>query len=94
MNIAFFLLQALRVNSICALMNMAFLFFQALRVNGIWALMNMAFQAEQKVKLTILSSLGTEQLFHLLSDENPDVVIKTLGMLRNLLTGKSGTMSR
>jgi len=61
---------------------------QALRVNGIWALMNMAFQAEQKVKLTILSSLGTEQLFHLLSDENPDVVIKTLGMLRNLLTGK------
>ena len=62
--------------------------FKALRVNGIWALMNMAFQADQKVKLTILSSLGTEQLFHLLSDENPEVVMKTLGMLRNLLTGE------
>jgi len=61
----------------------------ALRVNGIWALMNVAFQAEQKVKLRILNSIGTEQLFHLLNDENPDVVMKTLGMLRNLLTGKS-----
>ena len=57
-------------------------------MNGIWALMNMSFQAEQKVKLTILKCLGTEQLFHLLNDDNPDVVIKTLGMLRNLLTGK------
>ncbi|KAF7649851.1 hypothetical protein LDENG_00134940 [Lucifuga dentata] len=58
----------------------------ALRVNGIWALMNMAFQADQKVKLEILQSLGTEQLFRLLSDSDTTVLMKTLGLLRNLLS--------
>ncbi|XP_066543319.1 armadillo repeat-containing protein 8 isoform X1 [Amia ocellicauda] len=58
----------------------------ALRVNGIWALMNMAFQAEQKVKGEIVRALGTEQLFRLLSDPDPNVLMKTLGLLRNLLS--------
>uniref|UniRef100_A0A8C9ZDM9 Armadillo repeat-containing protein 8 n=1 Tax=Sander lucioperca TaxID=283035 RepID=A0A8C9ZDM9_SANLU len=58
----------------------------ALRVNGIWALMNMAFQAEQKVKVEIVRSLGTEQLFRLLSDPDSNVLMKTLGLLRNLLS--------
>ncbi|KAK2840328.1 hypothetical protein Q5P01_014068 [Channa striata] len=58
----------------------------ALRVNGIWALMNMAFQAEQKVKLEIVRCLGTEQLFRLLSDPDTNVLMKTLGLLRNLLS--------
>ncbi|XP_067371069.1 armadillo repeat-containing protein 8 isoform X3 [Channa argus] len=57
-----------------------------LRVNGIWALMNMAFQAEQKVKLEIVRCLGTEQLFRLLSDPDTNVLMKTLGLLRNLLS--------
>ncbi|XP_037344202.1 armadillo repeat-containing protein 8 isoform X3 [Pungitius pungitius] len=57
----------------------------ALRVNGIWALMNMAFQADQKVKVEIVRSLGTEQLFRLLSDPDSNVLMKTLGLLRNLL---------
>ncbi|KAJ8336808.1 hypothetical protein SKAU_G00380280, partial [Synaphobranchus kaupii] len=58
----------------------------ALRVNGIWALMNMAFQADQKVKVEIVRALGTEQLFRLLSDPDPNVLMKTLGLLRNLLS--------
>ncbi|RXN29031.1 armadillo repeat-containing 8 [Labeo rohita] len=58
----------------------------ALRVNGIWALMNMAFQADQKVKVEIVRALGTEQLFRLLSDPDTNVLMKTLGLLRNLLS--------
>ncbi|XP_062389750.1 armadillo repeat-containing protein 8 [Sardina pilchardus] len=58
----------------------------ALRVNGIWALMNMAFQGDQKVKMEILRSLGTDQLFCLLSDADAIVLMKTLGLLRNLLS--------
>ncbi|CAG4946798.1 unnamed protein product [Parnassius apollo] len=58
----------------------------ALRLNGIWALMNMAFQAEQKVKQRILSCLGTEQMFRLLGDSDTRVIMKTLGLLRNLLS--------
>ncbi|XP_068101336.1 armadillo repeat-containing protein 8 isoform X1 [Hyperolius riggenbachi] len=58
----------------------------ALRVNGIWALMNMAFQADQKIKSDILRGLSTEQLFRLLSDSDVNVLMKTLGLLRNLLS--------
>ncbi|EEB12505.1 Sperm-associated antigen, putative [Pediculus humanus corporis] len=60
----------------------------ALRLNGIWALMNMAFQAEQKIKSQILVSLGTDQIFRLLSDSEVSVLMKTLGLLRNLLSTK------
>ncbi|XP_004931674.1 armadillo repeat-containing protein 8 isoform X2 [Bombyx mori] len=58
----------------------------ALRLNGIWALMNMAFQAEQKVKQRILCCLGTEQMFRLLGDSDTRVIMKMLGLLRNLLS--------
>lgn len=61
----------------------------ALRLNGVWALMNMSFQTEQNVKLQILSSLTTAQILHLLSDSDPAIVIKTLGLIRNLLSTKS-----
>ncbi|XP_070535993.1 armadillo repeat-containing protein 8-like [Ptychodera flava] len=60
----------------------------ALRLNGIWALMNMAFQADEKIKSSILSNLGTQQMFRLLSDPSVDVLMKTLGLLRNLLSTK------
>lgn len=46
----------------------------------------MAFQAEQKIKADILRSLSTEQLFRLLSDSDMNVLMKTLGLLRNLLS--------
>ncbi|VVC43633.1 Armadillo-type fold,Armadillo,Armadillo-like helical [Cinara cedri] len=60
----------------------------SLRLNGIWALMNMAFQAEQKIKSQILSTLGTVQMFNLLTDSHVNVQMKTLGLLRNLLSTK------
>ncbi|XP_020312687.1 armadillo repeat-containing protein 8 isoform X3 [Oncorhynchus kisutch] len=47
---------------------------------------NMAFQADQKVKGEIVRALGTEQLFRLLSDPDSNVLMKTLGLLRNLLS--------
>lgn len=46
----------------------------------------MAFQAEQKIKADILRGLSTEQLFQLLSDSDVNVLMKTLGLLRNLLS--------
>ncbi|XP_063976226.1 armadillo repeat-containing protein 8-like [Diachasmimorpha longicaudata] len=61
----------------------------ALRLNGIWALMNVAFQAEQRVKSQILSCLGTDQIFRLLADPELGVVMKVLGLLRNLLSTKA-----
>ncbi|KAK7580633.1 hypothetical protein V9T40_001262 [Parthenolecanium corni] len=60
----------------------------ALRLNGIWALMNMAFQAEQKIKTLILNNLGIDHIFTLLIDTEVNVVMKTLGLLRNLLCTK------
>ncbi|XP_032688933.1 armadillo repeat-containing protein 8-like [Odontomachus brunneus] len=61
----------------------------ALRLNGIWALMNVAFRAEQRVKSQILSCLGTDQIFRLLADPELAVLMKTLGLLRNLLSTKA-----
>ncbi|XP_036368268.1 armadillo repeat-containing protein 8 isoform X3 [Octopus sinensis] len=60
-----------------------------LRLNGVWGLMNMTFQVSDKMKHQILESLQTEQLFRLLSDPDPNVLLKTLGLLRNLLSPKT-----
>ena len=60
----------------------------SLRLNGVWGLMNMAFQAEQSIKSQIMTTLGTDQVFRLLSDTEIHVVMKTLGLLRNLLSNK------
>lgn len=60
-----------------------------LRLNGTWGLMNMAFQADLSVKIQIVDVIGTEQLFRLLSDPDPAVLIKTLGLIRNLLAGRT-----
>ncbi|KAG8177148.1 hypothetical protein JTE90_020023 [Oedothorax gibbosus] len=60
----------------------------SLRLNGVWALMNMAFQADQKIKQQVLTALGSEHVFGLLSDPDVDVLMKTLGLLRNLLSTK------
>ena len=49
----------------------------------------MAFQAEQNIKIQIMTQLGPDQVFRLLSDEDNNVVLKTLGLLRNLLFNKA-----
>ena len=56
--------------------------------HGVWGLMNMAFQAEQRIKSQIMTTLGMDQVFRLLSDTEIHVVMKTLGLLRNLLSNK------
>lgn len=61
----------------------------ALRMNGVWALMNMVYKAEQPIKLQILSCLGMDQIFRLLADTDVNVAMKTLGLLRNLLSTKA-----
>lgn len=61
-------------------------FDPSLRLNGVWGLMNMSFNAEQKIKSQIMTTLGTDQVFRLLSDTEIQVVMKTLGLLRNLLS--------
>lgn len=48
--------------------------------------MNVSFNAEQHVKTDIINSLGTERIFQLLADSDTRVVMKTLGLLRNLLS--------
>lgn len=58
----------------------------ALRLNGSWALMNMAFQADELIKTKIINTLGTDRIFALLSDADTRVIMKTLGLLRNLLS--------
>lgn len=60
----------------------------SLRLNGVWGLMNMAFQADQRIKAEIMTTLGTDQIFRLLSDTEIHVVKKTLGLVRNLLSTK------
>lgn len=49
----------------------------------------MAFQADLSVKVQIVDVIGTDQLFQLLSDPDPAVLIKTLGLIRNLLAGRT-----
>ncbi|KAJ7391999.1 Armadillo repeat-containing protein 8 [Desmophyllum pertusum] len=63
----------------------------ALRLNGVWALMNMAYQADDVTKNKILEVLGPEQLFSLLNDPDTQVTMKTLGLMRNLLSGREVT---
>ena len=58
---------------------------EELRLNGIWALMNMSYQAEQNLSLQILNCLTMDQIFNLLKDQNLNIVLKTLGLLRNVL---------
>lgn len=61
----------------------------ALRLNGVWALMNMAYQADDVTKNKILEVLGPDQLFSsLLDDPDTQVTMKTLGLMRNLLSGR------
>ena len=41
----------------------------ALVLNGVWGLMNMAFRADQRIKVQIITTLGSDQIFRLLSDQ-------------------------
>lgn len=60
----------------------------SIKINTMWALMNMAFQADQKVKQQILSTITMEKIFQLLTEQDDNLIMKTLGLLRNLICTK------
>lgn len=59
-----------------------------LRLHGMWVLMNMVYQLkEQSLKNQILRSLGINHVLNLLeTEDDEEIVLKTLGFLRNLLS--------
>lgn len=61
----------------------------ALRLNGTWALMNMCFKTDEHIKTKIINTLGTDRIFQLLNDTDTSVIMKTLGLLRNLMSNPS-----
>lgn len=61
----------------------------ALRLNGTWALMNMCFKTDEHIKTKIINTLGTDRIFQLLNDSDTSVIMKTLGLLRNLISNPS-----
>lgn len=61
----------------------------SIRINSIWALMNMSFQSEQKTKQLILQQLSMDKIFQLLTEYDENLIMKTLGLMRNLICTKS-----
>lgn len=59
-----------------------------LRLHGMWILMNMVYQLkDQNLKFQILRTLGPNHVLNILETENDEeLVLKTLGFLRNLLS--------
>lgn len=76
---------ALRLNGSWALMNMAFQVGVS-RSHLKKSCCKGCFQAEQHVKSKIINTLGTDRIFQLLGDADERVIMKTLGLLRNLLS--------
>nr|XP_018668901.1 armadillo repeat-containing protein 8 isoform X2 [Ciona intestinalis] len=62
-----------------------------LRRNAVWCLCNLTFQAELKLKLDVMTLLGHDVMFNLLTSTDYDVVTKTLGILNNVLTNNEHT---
>lgn len=50
---------------------------------------NMTFSCDQKLKSQVSYAFGNDDLFRLLADSEVDVVMKMLGLLRNLLSSRS-----
>lgn len=63
----------------------------SIRLHGMWILMNIVYQEKNSsLKLTIIKTLGMSVLAELLEKEtNGDILMKTLGFLRNVLTPKT-----
>lgn len=59
-----------------------------LKVNGVWGIMNLAYDASDSLKNKIVQVTGIQNILDLLGTSHVDVVVKTLGILRNLLTEK------
>lgn len=60
-----------------------------IRLNGIWGLMNMTFGADVKLKEDILEALGFKKINDLLANDKREMVARTLGLLRNILSNSA-----
>ena len=60
----------------------------SIRVNCMWTLMNTAFQADKVIKEQIISTITMDKLFQLLIEQDDTLVMKTLGLIRNLITNR------
>lgn len=61
---------------------------KSIRINSIWALMNLAYHADQKIKQQILAEMTFDRLFQLLTENDEILVLKTLGLIRNLICNR------
>ncbi|XP_076822105.1 armadillo repeat-containing protein 8-like isoform X2 [Clavelina lepadiformis] len=61
-----------------------------LKRNATWGLLNVTFQAELKLKMEVMHLISPD-IFMLLTCSDYDIVIKTLGILNNVLTNKEHT---
>lgn len=82
--------QFLDPNTIEKLCNLTHRSNPVLRLHGIWILMNIVYEDRtQGLKFQILSTLGLNHVIDLIENEtNEDIVLKTLGFLRNVLSQK------
>lgn len=62
-----------------------------LRLHGMWILMNIVYQdRNQSLKFTIINALDLNHVINLIDNEtNEDIVLKTLGFLRNVLSQRA-----
>uniref|UniRef100_A0A1A9X0W5 Armadillo repeat-containing protein 8 n=1 Tax=Glossina brevipalpis TaxID=37001 RepID=A0A1A9X0W5_9MUSC len=58
----------------------------SLRLNSIWALMNLTYQSDDSTKTNVINAIGVRRILDCLSDPNPLIVLKSLGLLRNILS--------
>lgn len=56
-----------------------------IRLNSIWALMNLTYQADDTTKNSVINNVGMNRFINFLDEDNSMIVLKTLGVLRNLL---------
>eukprot|EP00794_Sanderia_malayensis_P017631 gene17631-19385_t len=64
-----------------------------LRLNGAWGLMNLSYDVDEKLKSKIMREMSVPHLLRLLVDPDVNVVVKMLGVIRNLLDSKEGMSS-
>ncbi|CAD7006096.1 armadillo repeat-containing protein 8 [Ceratitis capitata] len=57
----------------------------SVRLNSVWALMNMSFQSEIYVRTDIINTLGMKRILELVYDTDTKIVMKALGLFRNLV---------
>jgi len=59
-----------------------------IKLNAVWALFNCAYKSDITVKVAIMNDLSSEQILDLISSTDEEVVMKAVGLLRNVLADR------